>query len=174
MYYADLTPCSYGSGRESPLIPEKWQVPLLAVGWLDRGHGHPQGEAPPELRPALLEMIESARSLFSHLGYRGLHTCSFCLADGVTERIATSRVNLLIPGDGVVWAATGGILHYLDAHAYLPPQPFIEAAVACPEYGSPAWFAALTETNAGVQPPVRLTSDWLAELRARPAARKES
>lgn len=41
------------------------------------------------------------------------------------------------------------------------PLEFIEAVMRCPEYGSPAFEAALTEANAGVLPPL-LADAWPA------------
>ena len=62
--------------------------------------------------------------------------------------------SLWVPGNGIVYVAPTGIPHYVAAHWYLPPTEFIEAVMRCPEYGSTAFEAALTEANGGVVPPL--------------------
>lgn len=56
---------------------------------------------------------------------------------------------------------SGGFTHYVAEHSYRPPMEFIEAVMRCPEYGSPAFEAALTEANASKLPPL-LADPWPA------------
>jgi DNA-binding transcriptional ArsR family regulator len=63
----------------------------------------------------------------------------------------------------VVYVAPIGIPHYVAAHWYRPPTEFIEAVMRCPEYGSTAYEAALTEANGGVVPPL-LARRWAAAV----------
>jgi hypothetical protein len=68
--------------------------------------------------------------------------------------IEQSMVNVLVPGDSEVFAATGGLMHYVDAHSYLPPRAFIDAVMACPPCDSPEYLDALRAANSDVAPPL--------------------
>jgi hypothetical protein len=59
-----------------------------------------------------------------------------------------------VPGVEQIYIAPGGIGHYVEVHSYLPPRPFIEAVVRCPEYGSARYCDALRASNAGKTPPL--------------------
>jgi hypothetical protein len=63
--------------------------------------------------------------------YRGHHTCSLCQFDG-----AEGTRNLLIPGDGVIYACPELITHYIDAHWYRPPEQFQIAVLRCADPNS--------------------------------------
>jgi hypothetical protein len=43
--------------------------------------------------------------------------------------------------------APGGILHYVEAHNYLPPEEFRRAVLECPPMTSRAYLAALLRTD---------------------------
>jgi hypothetical protein len=49
---------------------------------------------------------------------------------GLTVPVGSS--NVFVPADGVVYVAPSLALHYIDAHEYLPPEPFQRAVMACP------------------------------------------
>jgi len=51
--------------------------------------------------------------------------------------------NLFIPGRAEYYATPSLITHYILAHGYCPPQPFLEAVDACPRMDSPEYYAAL-------------------------------
>ena len=40
--------------------------------------------------------------------------------------------NLFLPGAGFLYIAPSLVLHYIDAHQYLPPDEFIKAVLDCP------------------------------------------
>jgi len=61
------------------------------------------------------------RDHFPHERFRGLHECGLCAAKGLRVVEPASSENLVIPGSNEVYAAPGGIIHYISDHSYLPP-----------------------------------------------------
>jgi hypothetical protein len=108
--------------------------------------------------------VSAAGQIFRHECFRGLHECSVCIPASLLRR---SHINLLIPGEGVVYASPAGIVHYLTDHQYLPPDGFIDAANSCPEYGSDAYLSALRKANGGHEVPLRTWDDVLSDRRNR-------
>jgi SAM-dependent methyltransferase len=49
-----------------------------------------------------------------------------------------------IPTKTLKYVAPELIVHYIEAHSYLPPQEFITAVMACPPQGSKAFFKLLS------------------------------
>ena len=49
---------------------------------------------------------------------------------------------------GHIYAAPDGIVHYISAHWYRPPDEFMEAVMACPGMGSAEYGAALMANGA--------------------------
>jgi len=163
MYFADLDRCRYHSG---PLDADSWQVPLLAVGWLEHPHGFSLGEVPEGLLARLQNLITAAEAAHPQHNFRGLHCCSLCEAEHEpVEALRQSHVNLLIPGNGVVYAAPAGIAHYIESHSYLPPSQFIAAVASCPAYGSAAFFETLRAANQGIEPPIRSVEEDVRAFR---------
>jgi hypothetical protein len=70
--------------------------------------------------------------------FRGSHSCELCGRSRGTH-------NLFVPGAGFVYVAPEMIVHYVDAHSYMPPESFLQALRSCPEMGSDAYLAALVE-----------------------------
>ena len=157
-HYRDLALYRYG---HDALDAEAWQAPLRAIGWLEFPFPYRRGRAPPDFL-SRLEALAAGAQRHSY-GYHcwGFHTCSLCV---VTLRKPPaqpwSQYSLWVPGNGVVYVAPGGVPHYVATHRYRPPMEFIEAVMRCPEYGSPAYEAAVTAANGGVLPPL-LTSRWI-------------
>jgi hypothetical protein len=131
-YYRDLDRCTYFSvGNDDALV---------AVGWLDSGHDFPSG-------PVDLEFFERLE-MFTRRPWRpivwlGGHECNLCQHQG-----PISSADLFIPYDGRIFAAPDGIVHYISAHWYRPPDEFIEAVMACPGMGSAEYGAALVANGA--------------------------
>jgi hypothetical protein len=161
-HYRDLALCRYGDGA---LNADAWQVPLRAIGWLGFPFPYRLGRVPPGFRSRLDALVGGAERHSYGCHYYGFHICSWCV---VTQRIPPeqpwSQSSLWVPGNGVVYVAPIGIPHYVAAHGYRPPTEFIEAVMRCPEYGSTAYEAALTEANGGVVPPL-LVRRWAAVVR---------
>jgi hypothetical protein len=152
MYIADLDLCRYHSG---PFDAGSWAVPLLAVGWLDRNHAYSQGQVTSELMFKFVELAEQFGQAYAHVRFRGLHVCSFCDTPDVHPFIKNSCDNVFIPGKGVVYVATSGTSHYMQAHSYTPPLAFIDAVLCCPEVTSEDYGLALIQANAGKPIPLK-------------------
>jgi hypothetical protein len=123
-HYPDLSPYQYS---ESP-------HPMLNVGWLEREHGYPTGPAPEGLVEELTDRARGAVNV-----YRGIHFCRLC-PDFSTARQNTSRGGVFlgsgeirVTGPGATYASPAMIVHYVEAHSYLPPQEYCDAVLATPE-----------------------------------------
>ena len=179
MHYSDLELCTYGSRA---LDAANWAVPLRAVGWLE--HPNPFDEVPRrwwstwwpraggvhrDVIKRLEQLVRQTREQFSQLAFLGVHTCSLCVAAGNNGKRegGWSQENLIIPGDGEVFVAPGGILHYVLEHSYLPPERFIQAVMRCPPCGSSEHLDALRAANGGKEIPLETADQWHANRRAR-------
>ena len=152
MYFPDLEKCEYHSG---PLDAACWQAPLLAVGWLEHPHRFSCGTPPEGLLEKLGMLASAAEESHPHYNFRGLHCCSICEAErGASKALLKSHVNILIPGNGVVYATPAGITHYIEVHSYIPPIEFITAVKQCPAYGSAGYYESLCNSNHGTAPPM--------------------
>lgn len=127
-YYADLTKYEYG--------PSPSAVPALNVGWLARSHRYEKGDTTPEFRAKLLEYCRQPSQL-SHGGHEcTLHGPVRILKEvwaGLWDRKPAlkfrggSGKSYVIHTDGTVFVAPNMIYHYVESHAYKPPDRFIEA-----------------------------------------------
>ena len=110
MYFPDLSPYAYIGVEPS----------TLTVGWLDAEHPLAVGESSSQfidrLRPFLLTPVKQTR---------GFHRCPFC-SDPMARSSAEIRV---VSTSGVTYAAPALILHYVEAHKYLPPAAFVAAVI---------------------------------------------
>ena len=164
MHFQDLDLCRYHRG---PLDADSWRAPLLAVGWLEHPHEFGQGPTPDGLIERLNELILDAGEEHPQHSFRGLHCCSLCaLGLDIGRGLPSSHINILVPGRGAIFAAPGGIVHYIEMHSYLPPQDFIAAVAACPTYGSPEYYDALQAANAAEKPPIETRAEMEEERRA--------
>lgn len=142
-YFADLAPCTY--------FPIPATDCLLAVGWLDRQHNYQHGPVDDELFARLCELLHDPWQPFMTAG---THDCPFCrFTSGpqqLTYRNATVQLgtnNLFVPGDGVLFVAPSLILHYVDAHDYVPPEEFCQALLHCPAMRSMQYWKAIRENG---------------------------
>ena len=141
MHIHDLGILQYHTG---PFDAHNWVVPLRAVGWLEHPFEFPTGTTPSALVPRLAKLVEQMHKTFSHYNFRGCKTCSLCEASGLASPGPIwSQENLFIPGADEVYVAPGGIVHYVEAHLYLPPAPFVHGVLQCPDCDSPDYLAAL-------------------------------
>ncbi|HEY1011486.1 MAG TPA: hypothetical protein VGE07_02200, partial [Herpetosiphonaceae bacterium] len=141
-WYEDLSPCNYFPSGLAP----------LAVGWLDDHHPYPHGRIDPETARILFELLDNPWQPPFESG--GIHHCELCYLSGGPFLIRrrdgggeaqVGRRNLFVPGAGVIYVAPSTIIHYIDAHGYLPPAEFIAALHACPPMRSPAYLKALLD-----------------------------
>ncbi|MGC4949015.1 hypothetical protein ACLQ2N_22820 [Streptomyces sp. DT224] len=128
-YYEDLTPYTYDRDNWAGDATGLWHgVPLINVGWLERGRPYEQGDAPSGLAAVLSRMSRTHRAQQT----RGFHSCPFC-----ASRIFGSRASgpqgtaeIWVMGGDVAYAAPELIAHYVEAHGYVPPTSFIQAVLA--------------------------------------------
>ena len=127
-YIADLAPYDYHPGAPD----------ALAVGWLDTNEPFPTGNCPRDVRDWLAELARRPVRVM-----RGSHYCEFCLASQPSSprKYVNEAIRLVEPadishGNGEIWvtasdgtnyAAPALLVHYIDAHHYLPPDPFLRA-----------------------------------------------
>ncbi|HBY23438.1 MAG: hypothetical protein WAV45_11255 [Propionibacteriaceae bacterium] len=108
----------------------------LAVGWLDGAERFETGACPSDVTERLKVLASAPVRLM-----RGYHYCQFCEHSAPPPKLLRADINLYeapdVPrGNGEVWltspdgtnyAAPVLIVHYIEAHAYLPPARFINA-----------------------------------------------
>ena len=132
-YFSDHSPYAYGHGLHPGVVH---------VGWLDNVHPYSKGT----VDARLLEKIKVLASNPVEL-YRGKHICELCaeppnlVKTTLPNRVVlepncswarwvgqhSSNGEIRVSGDGVVFAAPVLIVHYIEAHSYLPPAQFLKA-----------------------------------------------
>jgi hypothetical protein len=122
---------------------EPWPVmgdhpAVLAVGWIDRG-AYPTGETDEAVLHKLTELCQNP---WAPAAAGGLHCCDLCQYDGVRM-----KYEVYVPGNGCIYVAPTGIVHYIAAHWYKPPAAFIDAVMACPPMRSMEYMKALLENG---------------------------
>lgn len=132
-HFADLTRCTY-SGRDYVEGGDE----DLSVGWLERGHEFARGDVPAGLADALLLCATRPVRLF-----RGFHTCDLCPPS--SDPLDVQRTTMQLPdgrevalGNGEIrvramddrwYTAPTLVAHYVAAHGYVPPAPFVAAVL---------------------------------------------
>jgi|SRR5579859_2855353 len=162
MYIADLDLCHYHNG---PLDADSWRVPLRAVGYLEHPNPFAQGTTPPGFLDKLRNQIARVYPNYPHYQFRGVHECSLCAAERREgpNHGGWSQENAFFPSEQAVFVCPGGIVHYVEAHRYRPPDAFIDAVLASADYGSPAFYADLERANGGTKTPLVSYAETLAE-----------
>jgi hypothetical protein len=147
MYFNDLELLRYHTG---PLDAAEWAVPLLAVGWLEHPHPFSHGVVPATFVTKLADLVSQTKSNYPYYLFRGIYDCTLCAAEASNgpNEIGWSQENLIIPGEGEVFAAPGGIVHYISDHSYCPPASFLKAILCCPPSGSSEYHEKLRLANA--------------------------
>ncbi|MEM7010813.1 MAG: hypothetical protein AAF585_04945 [Verrucomicrobiota bacterium] len=145
----DLELCTYSG---DPKIHGNWAVPLLAIGWLEAGHNFETGPVEQGVVDKVRKLHEQTWQKFIAFSYRGLHECDLCASGSATRGIDGSHTNTFVPGDNCVYMASGGILHYIEKHSYLPPLEFIDAVRDSPLPSTQEYAEALIEANQGERP----------------------
>ncbi|MEP0873298.1 hypothetical protein NDA01_26410 [Trichocoleus desertorum AS-A10] len=113
-------------------FPVDSEVVLRAVGWLGNECEFPTGKVSQQFFNKLCDLVEKA---WQPVVSAGFHVCELCqFQDAQATPRGTS--NLFVPFDGVIYVAPGLIVHYVNAHHYLPPSVFIEAVMQCSQMQS--------------------------------------
>lgn len=149
-YFPDLSPYEYSDGRHPNVVN---------VGWLCVAHPYPKGEVAPHLIAKLKKLSKHPVELYR--GFHVCDVCAKdrshtlhpemlsngeiritvrTLADG-TKLHAASEPPLvpkeiesgLVLIQTITYAAPILIVHYIEAHNYLPPVEFLRALEAIPE-----------------------------------------
>jgi hypothetical protein len=133
MYSPDLAPYQYGV--PSPLND------VLTIGWLAAGRDFAVGGVSAQMMRAIEGLLWSNRVNPA----RGFHLCELC-ASGTRIEITVDRGSLALGAaeiwlpsveESVVFAAPDLVFHYIAAHQYKPPLPFLEAVAASDRH--PNW-----------------------------------
>ena len=137
-YFPDHSPYAYGHGSHPGVVH---------LGWLDNIHPYPKGA----VDARLIEKMKLLTSKPVQL-YRGKHICELCdeppdivkttlpdrvvidpncsWARWVDERSSNGEIR--VSREGIIFAAPVLIVHYIEAHSYLPPTQFLKAVEAAP------------------------------------------
>lgn len=190
MHIPDLTVSCYHKG--GPLDPQEWAVPLLYVGWLEYPHSFATGIVSDSALSKLKAIVTQTKAVYGLcVGFLGVKSCTLCDASGIPSPESFSLLsdvprrqsfplgipgpwsqeNIFVPGCRVVYAAPGGVVHYVEAHEYLPPLEFVRSVLCCPDPDSTEYYEALRASNAGAEPPLKRTDDlfkeWARQVPAR-------
>jgi hypothetical protein len=132
-YFPDYSSYAYGHGSHPGVIH---------VGWLDNIHPYAKGT----VDARLIEKMKSLASKPVEL-YRGKHICELCseppdvvkttLPNGIVfdpnrsgarwVEQRSSNGEIRVSHEGIIFAAPVLIVHYIEAHNYLPPTQFLKA-----------------------------------------------
>jgi len=118
-YFHDLTKCDYSN---SIMSSNSWNVPFLAIGWLEAEYEYPTGPVSKEVLDKLRLIHEEAITHCRFAQFRGLHTSSLSSPLNSEGPIENSDTNILIPTDSCIYVGSGGLVHYIEKHQYLPPE----------------------------------------------------
>ncbi|HEX7703934.1 MAG TPA: hypothetical protein VF403_24500, partial [Kofleriaceae bacterium] len=119
-YFADLTPYTFG--------PDDGWTGDLNIGWLAANKPYAHGSPPDGFLTALITCAARPVRL-----YRGVHTCELCGATDLQFDLEGREVHVgngelrVRDANGQTYTAPTLVVHYVEAHGYLPPPPFIEA-----------------------------------------------
>ena len=121
MYFADLTPFAYNSAYQG-----------LNVGWIDGEHPFPQGDVPDGFLDALFDLIASGE--LTRCVAAGHHSCEVCespqaIFERHGEELLLGNFEIAVPYEGDVYVAPSLVYHYVEAHQYLPPEPFVQGVI---------------------------------------------
>ncbi|MES5823837.1 hypothetical protein [Streptomyces sp. RG80] len=140
MHYEDLTAYDYfdadafrrRAGEHVEYVSFRPDYARQNVGWLEAGQPYPTGPVP----EAFVEKLAAVQAVQWMNVCRGFHVCDLCpWGEG-----PTGNGEIRIPGEpGAAFAAPFLIGHYIGAHAYSPPQAFVDAVMAV---DLDAWAAA--------------------------------
>ena len=136
MYFPDLSPwgqCPY----------DAHDAPFKSIGWLSKDNPFQTGELIPEVLAALRTFTKEAVSFWIACGH---HRCEFCPPAGPWTLANVSNREILVPARGVIYVAPVLILHYIEAHRYIPPDEFIDALMACPRQLTDEWGALMKQS----------------------------
>jgi hypothetical protein len=96
---------------------------VLNIGWLSKHHPFPTGDTTPAFLECLKSLVKKRVRLM-----RGFHQCELC-ADSKARDSGEVEVTGM---NKTKYSAPALVVHYVEAHKYLPPTEFVEAVIkAC-------------------------------------------
>lgn len=142
-WFDDLSPCDY--------YGEANAARFKAVGWLEEGREFRRGRVDPRFVHKLVLLLGEPSPLERSTDP---HYCSLCVfSRGPSEfhlfqspgmpSVPMGNRNLVLPGAGFLYVAPSLVLHYMDAHQYVPPDEFIKAVLECPPIRSQEYQKAV-------------------------------
>src|SRR5690348_14375463 len=103
---------------------------VRAVGWLTSDIPYSRGPVPAALLPPLKKLRSGWVACLDILPWwpmcMGVHQCELC-------RDYLDTGDIAVPFGDLLFVSPTMIVHYVEAHEYLPPADFIRAVLACPE-----------------------------------------
>jgi hypothetical protein len=99
---------------------------LIAVGWLEKNQSYQTGLVSLDFYNKLIDLLKDP---FQPMVSAGLHECSVCQFQAEKR----GQLNLFVPYNNKIYVCPELIVHYINAHHYLPPEIFISAAMECPD-----------------------------------------
>lgn len=119
----------------------------LAVGFLEGDRPYSKGFVSEAFFERLIELVVDPWQPFASGGH---HRCSLCAFSGGPGRVRYGQATVLVgssllfvPTVSTVYVAPSLVVHYVDAHQYLPPKEFREAVMTCPPMRSPDYLRLL-------------------------------
>lgn len=124
MYFEDLSPYTYlvGGGRTLPSVKN--------VGWLARGEPFPRGTTDKSMLDKLKDLCSNPDAAVNQT--RGFHECPFCMEtidlqyNGQQTPLGSAEI-WVTDSNGTFYAAPDLVVHYVEAHGYMPPAEFMNA-----------------------------------------------
>jgi hypothetical protein len=124
-YFEDLSPYTYVEEPEA----------MINIGWLSRDHEFATCEPDPLFLAALEELAATPANMM-----RGFQWCPFCdvrppievaVPNSPNKRAWLGTGEIHVRGeDGACYSAPTLVVHYVRAHRYCPPDPFVLAVRA--------------------------------------------
>jgi hypothetical protein len=142
-WFDDLSPCDY--------YGEEHAARFRAIGWLEEGRDFRRGKVDLRFVHKLVLLLGEPSPLERSTDP---HYCSLCVySRGPSEfhlfqspgmpSVPMGNRNLVLPGAGFCYVAPSLVLHYMDAHQYVPPDEFIKAVLECPPIRSQEYQKAV-------------------------------
>jgi hypothetical protein len=146
---------------------------LRAVGWLAPGRAFTTGEVSEQVFAKLCELLKhSWQPPYFPYYPDSPPPCGLCSSANATDihRFThgmgwfngfniprTSDDCLCVPGNGIIYISPVPIAHYINSHAYQPPDEFCQAVLRCPPMNTFRYFKELI-VNGGRG----IFKDWLS------------
>ena len=131
MWFEDLSEWDFfGRKLSKKLFGEEYSTIPIAIGWLEKGKPYTTGKSPKILVEKLYEFIKTREITHAFLG---VHECDLCNVKLLPERLniidGLGSKTTFVTHKDKVYIFPDLIVHYINAHSYLPPTEFIEAVL---------------------------------------------